>query len=224
MIVAIDGPAGSGKSSTAKALAESTGFIYLDTGAMYRAVALRFLQLGVEALEENVDLVWETFSLDLSTSAEGMKVYLNGIDVSKEIRSPDVTDMSSRVSVLPEVRRRMVREQQRIAANREKDSKGFIVEGRDIGTVVFPSADVKIFLDASREVRARRRVVDFEKEGHEVDQAEIENDLIERDNRDQTRAISPLKKADDAIVIDTTHLSLKEQIQSIESIIRERID
>ncbi len=224
MIVAIDGPAGSGKSSTARALADRTGLIYLDTGAMYRAVALRFLQLEVDASEENVPLVWEKFSLDLSHSAEGMKVFLNGVDVSKEIRTPDVTDMSSRVSVLPDVRARMVQEQQRIAASREEEGKGVIVEGRDIGTVVFPSADVKIFLDASPEVRARRRWIDFESGGHEVDQKAIENALVERDERDRTRTISPLKKADDAILIDTTHLSLNEQIEMIESIVRERMD
>ncbi|MCH8122380.1 MAG: (d)CMP kinase [Bacteroidetes bacterium] len=224
MIVAIDGPAGSGKSSTARALADRTGLIYLDTGAMYRAVALRFLQLQVDASEENVPLVWEKFSLDLSHSAEGMKISLNGVDVSKEIRTPEVTDMSSRVSVLPDVRARMVQEQQRIAASREEEGKGVIVEGRDIGTVVFPSADVKIFLDASPEVRARRRWVDFESGGHEVDQKAIENALVERDERDRTRTISPLKKADDAILIDTTHLSLNEQIEMIESIVRERMD
>lgn len=224
MIVAIDGPAGSGKSSTARALADRTGFIYLDTGAMYRAVALRFLQLEVDASEENVPLVWEKFSLDLSHSAEGMRVSLNGVDVSKEIRTPDVTDMSSRVSVLPEVRARMVQEQQRIAASREEEGKGVIVEGRDIGTVVFPSADIKIFLDASPEVRARRRLIEFESGGHEVDQKAIENALVERDDRDRTRTISPLKKADDAISIDTTHLSLNEQIEMIESIVRERMD
>ena len=224
MIVAIDGPAGSGKSSTARALADRTGLIYLDTGAMYRAVALRFLQLQVDASEENVPLVWEKFSLDLSHSADGMKISLNGVDVSKEIRTPDVTDMSSRVSVLPDVRARMVQEQQRIAASREEEGKGVIVEGRDIGTVVFPSADVKIFLDASPEVRARRRWVDFESGGHEVDQKAIENALVERDERDRTRTISPLKKADDAILIDTTHLSLNEQIEMIESIVRERMD
>lgn len=224
MIVAIDGPAGSGKSSTARALADRTGLIYLDTGAMYRAVALRFLQLQVDASEENVPLVWEKFSLDLSHSADGMKISLNGVDVSKEIRTPEVTDMSSRVSVLPDVRARMVQEQQRIAASREEEGKGVIVEGRDIGTVVFPSADVKIFLDASPEVRARRRWVDFESGGHEVDQKAIENALVERDERDRTRTISPLKKADDAILIDTTHLSLNEQIEMIESIVRERMD
>ena len=224
MIVAIDGPAGSGKSSTARALADRTGFIYLDTGAMYRAVALRFLQLEVDASEENVPLVWEKFSLDLSNSAEGMRVWLNGVDVSKEIRTPDVTDMSSRVSVLPDVRARMVQEQQRIAASREEEGKGVIVEGRDIGTVVFPSADVKIFLYASPEVRALRRLIDFESGGHEVDQKAIENALVERDERDRTRTISPLKKADDAISIDTTHLSLNEQIEMIESIVRERMD
>ncbi|MCH8245882.1 MAG: (d)CMP kinase [Bacteroidetes bacterium] len=224
MIVAIDGPAGSGKSSTARALADRTGLIYLDTGAMYRAVALRFLQLQVDASEENVPLVWEKFSLDLSHSADGMKISLNGVDVSKEIRTPEVTDMSSRVSVLPDVRARMVQEQQRIAASREEEGKGVIVEGRDIGTVVFPSADVKIFLDASPGVRARRRWVDFESGGHEVDQKAIENALVERDERDRTRTISPLKKADDAILIDTTHLSLNEQIEMIESIVRERMD
>ena len=224
MIVAIDGPAGSGKSSTARALADRIGFIYLDTGAMYRAVALRFLQLEVDASEKNVPLVWEKFSLDLSHSAEGMRVSLNGVDVSKEIRTPDVTDMSSRVSVLPNVRARMVKEQQRIAACREEEGKGVIVEGRDIGTVVFPSADVKIFLDASPEVRARRRLIDFESGGLEVDQKAIENALVERDERDRTRTISPLKKADDAILIDTTHLSLNEQIEMIESIVRERMN
>ncbi|TDI71321.1 MAG: (d)CMP kinase, partial [Bacteroidetes bacterium] len=224
VIVAIDGPAGSGKSSTARALANSTGFVYLDTGAMYRAVALRFLQLNVEATEENVGLVWENFSLDLSSSPEGMKVYMNGSDVSKEIRTPEVTAMSSRVSTLPEVRRRMVREQRRIASSREKDGSGVIVEGRDIGTVVFPFASVKIFLDASPEVRVNRRMIDFQKEGHEVDRLELERDLLERDKRDKTRDISPLKKAVDAIVIDTTHLSLEEQILCIESIIRERMN
>lgn len=224
MIVAIDGPAGSGKSSTARALADRTGLIYLDTGAMYRAVALRFLQLEVDASEENVPLVWEKFSLDLGHSTEGMKVFLNGVDVSKEIRTPDVTDMSSRVSILPDVRARMVQEQQSIAASREEEGIGVIVEGRDIGTVVFPSADVKIFLDASPEVRARRRWVDLESGGHEVDQKAIENALVERDERDRTRTISPLKKADDAILIDTTHLSLNEQIEMIESIVRERMD
>ena len=151
-----------------------------------------------------------------------MLVWLNGRDINEEIRSRDVTEMSSRVSVLALVRERMVAEQRRAAIAEEERGRGVVVEGRDIGTVVFPNADLKIYLDASPEVRARRRVAELRECSGIVDEEAIAADIRRRDERDKKRAISPLRKAEDAITIDTTHLTLEEQVDQLVVLIRER--
>ncbi len=222
MIVAIDGPAGSGKSTTARAVAARSGLLYLDTGAMYRAVALRFIQLGLDANPESAEEVFKSFSLEITHADNGMVVWLNGRDVNEEIRSRDVTEMSSRVSVLPLVRDRMVAEQRRVATDEEECWSGVVVEGRDIGTVVFPNADLKIYLDASPEERARRRIAELRASSVYVDEEAVTADIRRRDERDKTRDISPLRKAEDAVTIDTTHLTQEEQVNQLVAIIRER--
>lgn len=222
MIVAIDGPAGSGKSTTARAVAARSGLLYLDTGAMYRAVALRFNELGLEANPENAEEVFKSFSLEIKHAENELLVWLNGRDINEEIRSRDVTEMSSRVSALALVRERMVAEQRRAARAEEERGRGVVVEGRDIGTVVFPNADLKIYLDASPEVRARRRVAELRACSVDVDEEAIAADMHRRDERDRTRAISPLLKAEDAITLDTTYLTLEELVDQVVAIIRER--
>jgi len=222
LIVAIDGPAGSGKSTTARALAERLGFLYLDTGAMYRAVALLFIETETEVTAEAADRLLASADLQVNTSGGGMAILLNGKDVSSRIRSREVTQFSSVVSSLPAVRLRMVEEQRFIAHRESRKGRGVVMEGRDIGTVVFPDADVKIYLDADRSERARRRLAEMEKTGKRMDVRAIEAEMVERDERDRTRAISPLRIADDAIVVDTTDMTLDEQVNRIAAIIREQ--
>lgn len=222
MIVAIDGPSGSGKSSTAKAIARATGFIYLDTGAMYRAVALLFIEKGTEITEDSAAVLLSSFTVDIAYVSGELRVYVSGRDVTSEIRSPEVTAMSSRVSTLSSVRQKMVQEQRRIAANVSDDGGSVIVEGRDIGTVVFPGAEVKVFMDASPTERARRRHAEIVSGGDQADLSHILHDMKERDSRDRTRLLSPLIAADDAVIIDTTRLAFESQIERILNIIRER--
>lgn len=196
MIVAIDGPAGSGKGTLAKMVADKLNFQYVDTGAMYRCVALKMLEQNIKM--EDTDKIKEILK-NIKIDLEGTKVFLNGQDVSKEIRTVEVANFVSPVSTIDFIREKMVDWQRELA----KD-KDIVMEGRDIGTVVFPNADVKIYLDASPEVRANRRVRQNKENGIESSYEQILKDIMERDTRDMSRAISPLKKADDAIVVDTS--------------------
>jgi len=209
MVIAVDGPAGAGKSTVARAVAERLGFTYLDSGAMYRCVALAALERGADL---NDEVAVGEVARSLAIALDGERVKLDERDVSAEIREPRVTDASSMVSVHPAVREAMVAEQRRlIAAGR------FVAEGRDIGTVVSPEAPLKVFLTASPEERARRRAAQTGEDSAAVLAAQRE-----RDARDETREHSALRAADDAVEIDTTSLAFDEVVDRIESLARER--
>ncbi len=213
-VVAIDGPAGSGKSSVSKEVAKRLGFTHIDTGAMYRAVTLYALRLGIDLDDENA----YSFINDLSIIYKEGKTFLNGEDVSKEIRSQEVTNHASQPARINAVRDRMVYFQ------RESLKIGkVIMDGRDIGTVVAPNADLKVFLTASAEVRAERRCKENELKGIESNYDVILKEIIERDRKDSTRKIAPLKQANDAILVDTTNLSIEEVINKIIDLINERL-
>lgn len=211
MIIAIDGPAASGKSTTARLVARELGFTYLDTGAMYRAVTLAVLENGLNIVDEAPlsDLLGR-LDLHLSTSDGETRITLDGRDVSQDIRSIDVTAKVSAVSAAPIVRQAMVPLQRRIAATRN-----CVVEGRDIGTVVFPEARFKFFIVADYEARARRRQLDLERLGETRSLDELIADLKMRDQKDSSRDHSPLRKAEDAREIDTSNLTINEQVTLI---------
>ena len=205
MIIAIDGPAATGKSTSAKLLSKKLGFTYLDTGAMYRCVTLLILKNNVEIKNHShLDSLLMQFQLDIKKK---YLFFLNGEDVSTDIRSTEVTNNVSAVSALPVVRKKMVSIQRKIAEN--KDS---VVEGRDIGTVVFPNADIKFFIVADTIVRAKRRQLDLKKIGEEKTIDSLVKEISDRDNYDSRRKISPLSKAIDAIEVNTTNTTIDEQI------------
>lgn len=206
MIIAIDGPSGAGKSTLAKKLAADLGFIYLDTGAMYRALALKILRQGVDLADDQklAELVNST-SVDLQCDRAELRVFLDGKNVASEIRTPAVSQMASKASALKLVRDRMLELQRRLG---ERGS--VVAEGRDIGTVVFPDAQVKIFLSASAAERARRRCAELRAAGQPVDLDVTLREIEERDQRDSERALAPLRKADDALVIDSSNSTADE--------------
>lgn len=218
LIVAIDGPAGAGKSTIARHLARHFGLLNLETGAMYRAFALKALRADV-ALDDSASLekLAAATEIRLESGEAENRVLLDGEDVTGLIRNQMVTDAASRVSVFPAIRAWMVRLQQELGAQ-----GGVVMEGRDIGTVVFPHADVKIFLDAAPEVRGMRR---FDQMGPTAEQQpdEVIRDLRERDRRDRNRADSPLRAAEDAVLLDSTHMSLEEVVQAAEDIVHAKI-
>lgn len=209
-IIALDGPGGSGKTTLAQILADRLGIEYLNTGAMYRAITKYFLDHDIKE-GDSLDLnqVFAQVKIDLA----GGRVFLNGEDVSEVIREDEVTKNVSRVSAIREVREFLVSQQREIAKDRS-----FILDGRDIGTVVFPNAKYKFFLTASPEVRARRR---FDQNESSLSLEEIQRDIERRDRYDSTREVSPLKRADDAILIDTSDLSIEETVEKILSYIGE---
>ena len=211
MIIAIDGPAATGKSSTAKAVAEKLGFMYLDTGAMYRAVTLAVLEKDI-SLTHVYTLESFLTSLDLNILyiEKTLMIELDQIDVTKRIRDSDVTAKVSEVSALPDVRKAMVKFQRKLASG-----KDCIVEGRDIGTVVFPDADLKFYMIADSSIRAERRKKDLFNLGKNKDIGELETEIKNRDRKDSTRVHSPLSKAEDSIIIDTSHLDFHEQVNII---------
>jgi len=208
MIIAIDGPAATGKSTSAKLLSQKLGFTYLDTGAMYRCVTLLVLRNNVEINNHSrLDFLLKRFQLDIKRNEKDYLFFLDGEDVSKEIRSTNVTDNASAVSALPSVRRKLVSIQRKIAENQDS-----VVEGRDIGTVVFPNADVKFFIVADTIVRAKRRQLDLKKLGEKKTIDSLVKEIHERDNCDSQRKISPLSKAVDAIEVNTTNTTIDEQV------------
>ena len=211
MIIAIDGPAATGKSSTAKAVAEELGFMYLDTGAMYRAVTLAVLEKNI-SLTHDYDIKSFLASLDLNILylEKTLVIELDQVDVTKHIRDPKVTAKVSEVSALPSVRKIMVKFQRKLASD-----KDCIVEGRDIGTVVFPDADLKFYMIADSSIRAERRKKDLFNLGKNKDIDELETEIKNRDRKDSTRVHSPLSKAEDSIIIDTSHLDFREQVNMI---------
>jgi CMP/dCMP kinase len=202
LIIAIDGPSGAGKSTLAKRLAKQLGFIYLDTGAMYRALALKVLREGIDLSDDALlaEVVSST-DIDLRENAGRLEVLLDGRDVAGEIRTPEVSQMASRISASKSVRARMLELQQAVGQR-----GSLVAEGRDIGTVIFPEAEVKVFLDASARERARRRYQELKAAGREVDFDATLKEMEERDRRDSERALAPLRRADDAMVIDSSDL------------------
>ena len=216
MIVAVDGPAGSGKGTVTKKIEEELGFLNLDTGATYRCVALQTLRenLGLENEKEIIEIA---NNIDIKIDNTGNKdiVLLNGEDVSKEIRTKEVTSVVSQISSIIPVRERMVEVQRNLAKG-----KNVIVEGRDIGTVVFPNADVKIYLDASEEIRAKRRYEENVQNEIDTTYEEVLENVKMRDYNDMHKKFGALKKADDAIVVDSTNLSIEEVVEKIKNIIK----
>lgn len=220
MIVTIDGPAGSGKSTTARAVARRLGYLYLDTGAMYRAVALCFLRGGAETSREAARDLLEGLSVDVRYEGGEMRVSLNGEDVSGRIRDQEVGAMASEISSLRPVRQKMVREQRRIGREREQTEGGVVLDGRDTGTVVFPDAEVKIFMVADPEERARRRQKEHAQAGRDVPLAQIREEIERRDRQDRNRDIAPLRRADDAVTLDTTDRTVEDQVEFVLDCVR----
>ncbi|MCR5733165.1 MAG: (d)CMP kinase [Lachnospiraceae bacterium] len=213
--VAIDGPAGAGKSTIAKLIAKKMNYIYVDTGAMYRAMALYLLRTGIDEDDtEAIEKACENADISIDYIDGEQVVLLNGENVNPYIRTEEVGKMASKSSVNPKVREKLVSLQQELAKK-----KSVVMDGRDIGTKVLPDAEVKIFLTASASVRAKRRYDELVAKGEECDLALIEKDIIERDQRDTNRAISPLKQAEDAILVDTSDLSIEEVTEKITAII-----
>ena len=212
MVITIDGAAGVGKTSTAKELAKRLGYQYFDTGAMYRAVTLFFIRENVDlSSKSEVVKSLDSIKLNIDFSSESeMQIYLDEDDISLKIRSQEVTSKVSAVSALKDVREMMVNIQRSFTAN-----GNFVVEGRDIGTVVFPDAKYKFYLQADYDIRAERRLVDFEKLNEAKNINEIKEDLEKRDKYDSSRKLSPLKKPDNAIIIDTTLCTFEEQVYKI---------
>lgn len=222
IIVAIDGFSSCGKSTMARRLAAEEGYIYVDTGAMYRAVSLYFMRLGWiasgEMMEDKINAHVGEIQLEFRLNSEGKaEMFMNGDNVEAAIRSLEVSNGASRVSTLGAVRRELVRQQQLMGRN-----KGIVMDGRDIGTVVFPEAELKVFLTASPEIRAERRMNEMIAKGEQVDYESVLANVIERDDRDQNRAESPLKQADDAVVIDNSFLTPEEQQEILRKLFRER--
>ncbi len=209
--VAIDGPAGAGKSTVARMAAEKMHLIYVDTGAMYRAMALYMLQNGIDPGDEKaVEDACENVDITIQYEDGVQVVYLNGKNVNTLIRTKEAGGAASKVAVIPAVRKKLVWLQRRLA-----EEKDCIMDGRDIGTCVLPDADVKIYLTASSLVRARRRYEELLQKGEDCDLSEIQKNIEERDDRDMHREISPLKKAKDACLLDTSELSLEQALEEV---------
>ncbi len=216
-IVAIDGPAGSGKGTITKLVGEKLGLVNIDTGATFRSVTLAMLKQNIKATEtEKIEELLENISIELRKEENEQKVFLNGEDVSLQIREKPVNDFVSKVSTLKIVRDRLLILQRKIA-----EGKNVIMEGRDIGTTVFPNANVKIYLDATPEERAKRRVLQNNEKGIKTTYEEALENVKTRDKIDSTREIAPLKKAEDAIYIDSTNMSIQEVVETICKIIEE---
>jgi CMP/dCMP kinase len=217
LIIAIDGPSGAGKSTLGRMLARALNLLYIDTGSMYRAVALAVRESSICASDDlAVGSLASYVDIDLKGEPDALKVTIAGRDVTDEIRSEEVTDLSSIISTSPEVRRAMVKRQ------REMGKRGAVLNGRDIGTVVFPDADIKFFLDAIPEERAQRRFAEEREQDPGAEFSETLADMVERDQRDSTRADSPLKAADDAIKIDSTGLSIDQVFEKMMSAIHKK--
>ena len=215
--MAIDGPAGAGKSTIAKLAAEKLGYAYIDTGAMYRSVAWKFLQTGKAFDEDFISGLSKTMLIDFKPEAKINRVFVDGTEVTDAIRTPEVTAIVSRVAAIGAVREAMVNQQRRMG-----EAGGVLMDGRDIGTVVFPNAQLKIFLTASVEERARRRYAEMVAKGQQVDLQQLQADIAERDKQDSERAISPLRQAEDALLLDTSDMGISEVTDRILQLVQER--
>lgn len=218
-VIAIDGEAGTGKSGLAKSIAEKYNLVYMDTGAMYRCVTLNMIWNNISLDdEEKISKLLDNIKIDMEKEEGEDKFFLNGVEVTKQIREKQVNDLVSQVSHIPIVRERMVELQRKLAKG-----KKIVMEGRDIGTNVFPNAQVKIYLTASAPERARRRYEQNKKKGIDIPYDEILKNVMFRDNNDKTSSVAPLKKADDAFELDTTNYSIEEVEDIVVSKIRERV-
>jgi CMP/dCMP kinase len=215
VVVAIDGPAGAGKSTLARRVAGKMGFTYIDSGAMYRAVALWAVRQGIDPGDMHR---MEQLALAAELKLDSGRILLNGEDISEAIRAPEMAGAASRAAAIPGVRRALVAKQRAIA-----DRTSVVMEGRDIGTVVFPNADVKIYLDAQPDERISRRLREEQAKGGAIDPASLAREIEDRDRRDSTRADSPLAQAPDAVYLDTTPLNLDEVEAAILKIVRDRV-
>lgn len=214
--VAIDGPAGAGKSTIAKLVAKEKGYIYVDTGAMYRGLAIHFLDKRIQKGEtEKVIEACKDAEVTIAYEDGVQHVYLNGKDITARLRNEEVGNMASVTSAIPEVRKKLLELQQNLAKTQD-----VIMDGRDIGTCVLPDADVKIYLTASVETRAKRRYQELLEKGEPCNLEEIAHDIEERDNRDMNREIAPLKQADDAVLVDSSDMTIAEVVQTIVDLCR----
>ena len=219
MNIAIDGPAGAGKSSIAKLVAQKLSFVYFDTGAMYRTIALYALEHQINpAQEEDVVSVLDEIQITLSHEDGEQEIFLNGTNVSKDIRREEVGKNASTVAKYAAVRQKLVSLQQEIAADMD-----VIMDGRDIGTVVLPNAEVKIYLTASANVRAKRRYKELQEKGESCDLTQIEKDIIARDEQDMNREISPLRQAEDAVLVDSSDMTIEEVVNCLIDIIKKKM-
>ena len=210
-IVAIDGPAGSGKSTSAKLVAQKLNFLYIDTGAMYRAITFLAMKNNFSDDHDKVTKLAESCTMKLEFIDGKTNIQVDGIDLTSEIRSPEVNSNVSEISKIAGVREALVKKQREMAS----ENVGVVMEGRDIGTVVFPDADVKIYLTASIDERSQRRAKEFAEQGKKITIEKVRDNLVRRDNIDSTRKISPLSKAEDAIEVDTSYVTVEEQVQII---------
>lgn len=217
IVVAIDGPAGAGKSTIAKLAAEKLGYAYIDTGAMYRSVAWKFLETGKAFDEAYISELAKTMVIEFKPEANINRVFVDGVEVTGAIRSAEVTANVSRVAAIGDVREAMVEQQRRMG-----ETGGVLMDGRDIGTVVFPNAQLKIFLTASVEERAMRRYKELVAKGEQVDLAQLQNDIASRDKQDSERAISPLRQAEDALLLDTSDMNIQQVTEKILALVEER--
>ena len=214
--VAIDGPAGAGKSTIAKLVAKEKGYIYVDTGAMYRGLAIHFLDKGIQPQEtEKVIEACKEAEVTIAYEDAVQHVYLNGKDISSRLRNEEVGNMASVTSAIPEVRKKLLELQQNLAK-----TQNVIMDGRDIGTCVLPHADVKVYLTASVETRAKRRYQELQEKGEDCNLEEIAHDIEERDRRDMTREIAPLKQAEDAVLVDSSDMTIAEVVKTIVDLCR----
>ena len=216
--IAIDGPAGAGKSSIAKALSKRLGYIYIDTGAMYRAVALFFVENNVsDGTDSRIESLLEKLEISIKYEDGAQKVILNGEDITGKLRLEEIGKLASKFSAIGSVREKLVALQRKLA-----QKENVVMDGRDIGTVVLPNADLKIYLSASSKVRAKRRYLELLEKGQtDLDINDIEDEIIKRDEADMNREISPLKQADDAYYLDSSDMTLEEVVSKILSMVKE---
>jgi cytidylate kinase len=217
--IAIDGPAGAGKSTIAKKISAKLGWIYVDTGAMYRAIALNCIRNEADPSDEaSINSVAEASQVKLEYGENGQQVILNGENVNGLIRNEQVSKMTSSISIYPKIREKMVALQRELA-----EAENVVMDGRDIGTCVLPNAFLKIYLTASAEERARRRFIEYQEKGISANLEELQKEIVERDERDMNREISPLRQAEDAVLVDSSFMTIDEVVEKIISLYNERI-